>query len=131
MQFAFRERPDHPRFRRTKFELAFMCLFANLRILLKHPFELGRREIAIEQEPCFLAESVRVYARSECPTNGCPSRVLPNDGGSHRIARILIPNNKGLTLVIEPDRSDVICTVQQGRTSLFHCSNNIPGILFD
>src|SRR4030095_9690794 len=103
-------------------------MFTNLWIIFKHPLELGRGEVAIEQEAGLSAEQVWVDARGERITDRLSACILPDDGGSHRLPRILIPKDESLALVIESGRGDLIF-IQQGCTGFFDCANDIDWIL--
>src|SRR5262245_8345141 len=106
-----------------------MCLFANLRIVFKNPLDFRRREITVEEETCLLAELGQVNARGERITDRLSARVLPNDCRSHRFARILIPKDKGLSLVIESDSRDIVF-FEQWRTGFFDSPDYVQRILF-
>ncbi len=91
MQLALGQRPEGPGLCGTKFQFPLVRLPSDLRVVSKHPLELGRGEIAVEQQACFFAELVRVHARNEVLADGLTARVLPDDCGCHRLSRTAIP----------------------------------------
>src|SRR5690606_34960325 len=100
--------PDQVTIDRAKKQLFSSCLGSCAVDILQYPLEFGAREIWIEQKP-----GLFIYFRFE--TFGferiTPRRrasVLPDNGIIDRLARIAIPDQRGLPLIGDADGRNIL-----------------------
>jgi hypothetical protein len=103
-----REVPEHPGVRRPEHQVARLGLLARALDVLEDPDDLGAGEICGQRKPDVLLESLDSAVLREAFDDVLRAGVLPDDGVVHRLARVPVPDDRGLALIGDADRGDVV-----------------------
>ena len=108
MDFAAGELPDQPAVYGAEAQFAGLGLFAGAGHVVQDPFDLGAREVGVNDETRLFANLVYQAAALELVAEGRCAPVLPYDGIVHGGARFGVPYNGGFPLVGNADGCDVL-----------------------
>ncbi|GAA3071025.1 hypothetical protein GCM10020000_64550 [Streptomyces olivoverticillatus] len=75
--------------------------------VVQQPADLGAGEVGGQRQARLAAEAVLADVAAELLAQGVGTGVLPDDGVVDRLAGVLVPHQRGLTLVGDADRLDV------------------------
>src|SRR5207253_496916 len=102
------ELPDEPGIDRAEGELAALGARARAGNLVEDPRDLGAAEIRIDHEPGLLLYERfgAVFFQLRASLRGAP--VLPDDGVVDRLAALAVPEERGLALVGDADRHQIL-----------------------
>jgi hypothetical protein len=105
---ALREVVDEPAVDRAERQLAALGAVARPFDVVEQPRELGAGEVGVEHEARARADHVLGAVGAELRADGRRAPVLPDDRAVERLARLAVPEHRGLALVRDPDRRDVL-----------------------
>ena len=109
--------PDDPRLHCAEQQLAALGTFPHAGNIFKDPAELRPGEICVNDKPGLPPEHVgQPPGLQTVAVFACPA-ALPDDRVTHRLAGVLIPDDRRLALVGDADRRNIRC----GRADLLHC----------
>ena len=96
---ALAQLPGQPGIDGAKSELTALGLLSCARYVIKYPFQLGRREIRIENQAVFFLDDAGMTLLALLRARGFGAPVLPDDGVEDRLAGLAVPDYRGFTLV--------------------------------
>ena len=105
---AAREIPDNPGVHVAEEQFALLGLRAGPLDIVENPLDLGAGEIGGQRQTDFQAETVLTAILGEFIADQVGARVLPDDGVIDGLAGRLLPHNRGLALVGDTHRGDVL-----------------------
>jgi hypothetical protein len=100
--------PEDPGVGRAEDQVAGLGLLARTLDVLEDPDDLGAREVGREREADDRLEAVRSLVAREAVDDRLRAGVLPHDRVVDGLAGGLVPDDRGLALVGDADRGDVV-----------------------
>ncbi len=98
------ELPDEPAIHRAECEPPLLCHLARASDLIQDPPDLAGREIRIGHEARLILDGLSHHGvLAELLYHGCRPATLPDDRVVDGLAGLLVPNQRGLTLVRDAD----------------------------
>ena len=89
-------------------EIAVSRFFPGSGNIVQEPFDLGTGEICVRNQTGGSPDVLGISPRNEVVYDGSGSPILPDDGIVNGLARPLVPNNCGLSLVSYPDGGNLV-----------------------
>src|SRR5690606_5369486 len=106
MLFTIGQVPDQPGINGSKSKLLAFCKLSCPFHIVQDPFNLGSREVRIDQQTSFLLNHVQVSILDQLSTIVSSSSILPYDCIIDRFSSPTVPNHGGFPLVGDPDSFD-------------------------
>ena len=99
--------PDEPCIDRSKQQLTPLCLLLRSRHMFQYPVYFGCRKIRVRNQACPLADQFSHPIGCQAVDPFCRPPALPDDRRIHWLSCLFIPHDRRLSLVRDPDTSNV------------------------
>jgi len=103
-----RQVPDNPAVHIAKIQFALLGLLSGARNVVKNPFDLGAGEVRGQGESHFGTKAILSTDFCQFIADEVSTCVLPYDSIVDRLASVLVPDHRGLTLVGDADCCEIL-----------------------
>ena len=103
MDRPFGQFPDQPGLHGSKQQVSPLCPFSGSLYMIQDPFYLGSGKICVDHKPRFLLKCLGKTFFFQTVTIFRGPSALPYNGIVYRLSGILIPYNRRLSLIGDPD----------------------------
>src|SRR4051794_7658646 len=108
MPSATGEVPHEPGVDRTEQHLAGLCALSQFIVTVEQPGDFGSREVGIGNEASELLIAVSHAAGGDLIDQRRGLATLPDNRGSNGLTSQAIPENRGFSLIGDPDGGDLV-----------------------
>ena len=109
--------PDEPRVHIAEQQLAALGALARTRNVIEDPLDLRAGKIGVDEQTGLLLHIRAKTVGRELIADGRRAAALPDDRVIDGLARILVPDDRRLSLVCDADCRDILV----GRARFLHC----------
>ena len=108
MHLAVGQLPQQPGVHRAEQQLAAVRQLTRSLHIVEDPFDFGAAEIGVELQTRFLRDQLRTALSFQRVAEVGSAAALPDDRVINRLARPLVPDDRGLALIRHADAGDLV-----------------------